>query len=108
MKKLILTVAILASGISTFALSNNILPTEGISVVMNEEFKEIAVDKLPAAVKSAVEKDFASATISKAYVNSKEQYKLEITIEESTSTVYADKEGNWLEESAIGTKKEME
>ncbi len=101
MKKLILTVAILASGVSTFALSNNILPVETISVVMNDEFKEIAIDELPAAVTSAVEKDFASATISKAYVNSSEQYKLELTIDGSTSAVYADKDGNWLEESAI-------
>ncbi|MFI0430184.1 hypothetical protein [Mariniflexile sp. HMF6888] len=101
MKKLILTVAILASGVSTFALSNNILPVETTSVVMNEEFKEIAIDKLPAAVTNAVEKDFASATINKAYVNSSEQYKLELTIDGSTSTVYADKDGNWLEESAV-------
>ncbi|CAH8293102.1 hypothetical protein EV196_103126 [Mariniflexile fucanivorans] len=109
MKKLILTVAILASGISTFALSNTILPSETISVVMNEEFKEIAVDKLPAAVTSAVEKDFASSTITKAYMNSKEQYKLELDVEGTATTVYADKEGNWLEESAVtGAKKEME
>lgn len=101
MKKLILTVAILASGVSAFALSNNILPVETMSVVLNKEFKEIAIDKLPAAVTNAVKKDFASATISKAYVNSSEQYKLELTIDGSTSTVYADKDGNWLEESAV-------
>lgn len=101
MKKLILTVAILASGVSAFALSNNNLPVETISVVLNKEFKEIAIDKLPAAVTNAVKKDFASATISKAYVNSSEQYKLELTIDGSTSTVYADKDGNWLEESAV-------
>ena len=109
MKKLILTVAILASGISTFAISNTIVATEGIHAVMNDEFKEVALDKLPAAVVSAVEKDFPGATISKAYVNSTEQYKLEITLEGSTSTVYADKEGSWLEESTvIGATKEME
>ncbi|WP_111309678.1 hypothetical protein [Confluentibacter sediminis] len=101
MKKLILTVAILAGGMSTFALPNNILPAESIHVVVNEAFKEIALDKLPAAVASAVEKDFATASISKAYVNDNEQYKLELTVDGSTSTVYADKEGNWLEESAI-------
>lgn len=102
MKKLILTVAILASGVSIFALSNSISPVdEVISVVMNDKFKEIAVDKLPVAVTDAVTKDFASATISKAYVNEGEQYKLELTIDGSTSTVYADKDGNWLEESTV-------
>ncbi|MBP0903734.1 hypothetical protein ACFSKN_04030 [Mariniflexile gromovii] len=98
MKKLILTVAILAGGMSTFAMSNPISPTNGIENVLNDEFKEITLDKLPAAIPTAVEKDFPSATISKAYVNSSEQYKLELTIDGATSTVYADKDGNWLEE----------
>ncbi len=101
MKKLILTVAILAGGMSTFALPNNILPAQSINMSVKAEFKEIALDKLPAAVASAVEKDFSTASISKAYVNDSEQYKLELTVDGSTSTVYADKEGNWLEESAI-------
>ncbi|KJD35946.1 hypothetical protein PW52_09525 [Tamlana sedimentorum] len=100
MKKLILTVAILTSGISTFAISNNVLPTELISVV-NEEFKEIALEKLPAAITSAIQKDFSTATIAKAYMNESEQYKLELTMDDETSIVYADKEGNWLEESAV-------
>ncbi|PKQ43589.1 hypothetical protein [Confluentibacter flavum] len=101
MKKLILTVAILAGGVSTFALPNNNLPLESTSIVMNEEFTEVALDKLPEAITSAVKSDFTTASISKAYVNTSEQYKLELTIDGSTSTVYADKDGNWLEESAI-------
>jgi hypothetical protein len=101
MKKLILTVAILAGGMSTFAMPNTVSPVNAIHVVVNDEFKEIAVDKLPAAVTSAVKNDFATATISKAYVNTSEQYKLELNLDGSTSTVYADKDGNWLEESAI-------
>lgn len=101
MKKLILTVAILAGGMSTFAMPNTVLPLEAINIVVNDEFKEIAVDKLPAAVSSAVKNDFATATISKAYVNTSEQYKLELSLDGSTSTVYADKDGNWIEESAI-------
>jgi hypothetical protein len=104
MKKLILTVAILAGGMSTFAMPNTILPQETINVVVNDEFKEIAVDKLPAAVSSAIKNDFSTATISKAYVNTSEQYKLELNLNGSTSTVYADKDGNWLEESAIKSK----
>tara|TARA_R110002096_G_scaffold436064_1_gene666714 strand:+ start:20511 stop:20834 length:324 start_codon:yes stop_codon:yes gene_type:complete len=101
MKKLILTVAILASGVSVFAMSNNILPIETINIAMNDEFIEIPVDKLPTAVIDVVKKDFPSATISKAYVNSSAQYKLEITIDENSSTVYTDKDGNWLKESDV-------
>ncbi|NJB84111.1 hypothetical protein [Wenyingzhuangia aestuarii] len=101
MKKLILSVAILASGMSTFAMTNNVSPETTINILMNEEFTEISVEELPATVTAAVQKDFAMATISKASVNASEQYKLELTVEGATNTVYVDKDGNWLEESAI-------
>ena len=101
MKKIILSIAILASGVSTFAMPTPVTPETSINIVMNDEFTEVAVDKLPEAVVNAVKKDFATATISKAYVNTSGQYKLELTADEASKTVYADKEGNWLEESAI-------
>tara|TARA_R110002050_G_scaffold261556_1_gene401590 strand:- start:55071 stop:55388 length:318 start_codon:yes stop_codon:yes gene_type:complete len=101
MKKLILSVAILTCGMSTFALSNNIVPNAVITITMNEEFKEISLDKLPEAVIKAIKENFATATISKAYVNSSEQYKLVLTMDESESTLYIDKDGNWLEEGDI-------
>lgn len=101
MKKLILTVAILASGLSTFATSDNFLKAETICVTSIEEFKEITEDQLPKAVLDAVTKDYSKAKISKSYVNENEQYKLELNIDEVISTVYIDKEGNWLEESDV-------
>ncbi|QTE22384.1 hypothetical protein [Polaribacter cellanae] len=106
MKKLILTVAILAGGFSTFATPNNIVKAETICVVSIEGFKEIAVDKLPKAVLDAVLKDYAKSKISKAYVNESKQYKLELNTDEVISTVYIDKDGNWLEETDIIDNKE--
>ncbi|MDO3695749.1 hypothetical protein QVZ41_12940 [Wenyingzhuangia sp. chi5] len=96
MKKVILSIAILASGISTYAMANNVAPTTSISIVMNDEFTEIAVDKLPETVSNAVKKAYATATIDKAYVNASEQYKLELTVEGAAKTVYVDKEGNLI------------
>ena len=101
MKKLILTVAILAGGVSTFALPTNTSTTDPISVVMSDEFKQVALDKLPASVVEAVKRDFAEASITSAYVNSAEQYKLNLTIDGKTGTVYADKEGNWIQEDDV-------
>ena len=101
MKKIILSIAILASGVATYAMVSPVMPTTSINIVMNDEFTEITVDKLPEAVTNAVTKDFATATISKAYVNANGQYKLELTIDDASKTVYADSEGNWLEESAV-------
>ncbi|NIJ45475.1 hypothetical protein FHR24_001943 [Wenyingzhuangia heitensis] len=101
MKKIILSIAILASGMSTFAMTNNVTPATSINIIMNDGFTEVSLDELPAAVTSAVEKDFSTATISKAYVNANGQYKLELTAEGASSAVYIDKDGNWLEESAV-------
>ncbi|MGY5353420.1 hypothetical protein [Wenyingzhuangia sp. IMCC45467] len=101
MKKVILSIAILASGVSTYAMSNFVTPATVISVVLNEEFTEVTLDKLPETVTNAVKKDFAMATIKKAYVNKSDQYKLELSVDGAMSTVYIDKEGKWLEESAV-------
>lgn len=101
MKKLVLSLAILVTGTTVFALPKMMLPTETIQVVTNDEFKEITVDELPLAVTSAVEQDYATATISKAYVNEEGQYKLELSMDNTINTVFVDKEGNWLEEGDI-------
>ena len=109
MKKLILAVAIVASGLSTFALTVNPIQTEITTVSISEEFKEIALESLPAEVTAAVAKDFSTATISKAYVNSSEQYKLEITMDGTDNVVYADKDGNWLQAKDVeATQETME
>lgn len=110
MRKLVLTVtlAVLTSGVSVYALernnSNN--SNEMIRVVIDNEFKEIALKDLPTTVAEAITKDFAYATVTKAYVNESEQYKIAITTDEGESFIYADKEGKWLKEEDIITEKE--
>ena len=96
MKKVILSIAILASGVATYAMVSPVMPTTSINIVMNDEFTEVAVDKLPETVTSAVKKAYATATIDKAYVNTSEQYKLELTVDNTAKTVYVDKEGNLI------------
>lgn len=109
MKKLVLTVtlAVLTSGVSVYALesNNNNNSNEIIMTVVNDEFKEIAIKDLPAAVSEAISKDFSSGTVIKAYVNASEQYKIEIKVDEKETVVYADKKGNWLKEKDIITEK---
>lgn len=65
-----------------------------------DAFKEIKVSDVPAAVAASVAKDFKDATISKAYVNEKSEYKLELnTIQDGralSKTVYANKKGEWI------------
>lgn len=98
MKKIVLTVAIVLGGLSTYATSA--FPMKNISkieIVAQDEFKEIDAESLPQAVKDAFAADFQTATLDKAYVNDKQEYKLEITLDGAASTVYADKDGNWIE-----------
>ena len=67
----------------------------------SQDFKEVTRDELPAAVAEAVATDFKGATVQKAYVNEKEQYKLVLStnakgLKAGTKTVFATKEGKWL------------
>jgi len=98
MKKIVLTVAIVLGGLSTYATPAFPMDqTKKFELVVQEDFKEIKAETLPQAVKDALAKDFQSATLNKAYVNDKQEYKLEITLDGAASTVYADKDGNWIE-----------
>jgi len=105
MKKLILTVAIVASGFSTFALTNSPIHNETITVSIADEFKEVSLENLPETVTAAVAKDFATATLNKAHVNGNEQYKLDLTIDGTEHIAYVDKDGNWLKESDVMPKE---
>ena len=98
MKKVFLTAEVLLGVLSKFATSNVVMtPADGIIINVQEEYKEIKTDSLPQAVKDALAADFQTATLDKASVNDKEEYKLEITVDGAASIVYADKEGNWIE-----------
>ena len=98
MKKVVLTAAIILGGLTTFATSAfAISQTDEIIMTVQDDYKEIKTDSIPQAVKDALAADFQTATLNKAYVNHKQEYKLEITVDGAASTVYADKDGNWIE-----------
>ncbi|MEO5788910.1 MAG: hypothetical protein ACOH2D_15845 [Gelidibacter sp.] len=98
MKKVVLSVAIVLGGLSTYATSAFAMnTTDAIMITINQEYKEIKVDALPQAVRDALAADFPTATLDKAYVNDAQEYKLDITVDGAKSSVYADKDGNWIE-----------
>ncbi|WP_299393286.1 hypothetical protein [uncultured Gelidibacter sp.] len=98
MKKVFLTAAIVLGGLSTFAAPAMALSqTDEVVMTTQEEYKLIKAEELPQAVKDALAVDFETATLDKAYVNEKLEYKLELTVEGAATTVYADKDGNWIE-----------
>ncbi|WP_419212865.1 hypothetical protein ACNR9Q_01745 [Maribacter sp. X9] len=78
---------------------NGIVHTNANKMIMvSDDFTEIAVSEVPQPVTDAISKNFPTATLDKAYTNKESQYKLVLSLEDGTSgTVYADKEGNWLD-----------
>jgi uncharacterized iron-regulated membrane protein len=95
MKKLIITATIVLGSLTSFA-SNPVGSSNTIITIVQEEYTEITTDQLPEAVVSALEKTYPDATIDKAFVNQKKEYKLEITVGDQKAAVFADANGNWI------------
>ena len=95
MKRLFLSVAIVAASLTSFA-STTILNSNEIITIVQEEYTEITSDKLPEAVLSAIKNSYPDATIDKAYVNEKKEYKIEIAVGDQKAAVFADANGNWI------------
>lgn len=97
MRKLFFATALALGSLTALSAAPIILNDNVMEIVKIGDFQEISTDQLPSAVKQAVERDYEGASIDKAYVNDKEQYKLEISTDDGASaTLYADSEGNWL------------
>ncbi len=101
MKKLIFAAVLSLGSLTAFAQDAEAAQADATEVVTaaQDDYSEIAVEELPEAVTAAVEKNYPTATINKAYVNEAKQYKLEVALEDGTSgTLYADENGNWIEQ----------
>ncbi|TPG38769.1 PepSY-like domain-containing protein [Flavobacterium pectinovorum] len=94
MKKLILSAAIILGGLSVQAATPAVKTSMVQSVNIQDEYKEIGADAVPAAVKSTIDKSFPNTKLEKAYKNDKDQYKLEISSGDKKYTVFTDASGN--------------
>lgn len=94
MKKLILSAAILLGGLSMNAATPVVTNSIVSSVNIQDEYKEITADAVPAAVKSTIDKSFPNTKLEKAYKNEKNEYKLEISSGDKKYTVFTDASGN--------------
>ena len=96
MKKLILSAAIILGSLSIYATTTTQDAAVKIAVNVQDAYKEVANDAVPAAVKTALETAYPGAKLVKAYANEKKEYKLEISVGDQKATVYSDVNGNWL------------
>lgn len=103
MKKLVLVSALTLGSFTSFA-ATPVIFHDGIAediygdlVLFQEEYTEISVDQVPAAVVSALANDYPGAEITRAGVNEAKEYKLEVTMGEETATLYANENGEWIQ-----------
>ncbi|WP_461533369.1 hypothetical protein [Sinomicrobium sp.] len=96
MRKVLLASALILGGFAAQAITT-VENDNTALVISQEEFTEIAVDQVPEAITTALEKDFKGAVINKAYVNEAKEYKLEITMGEQTGVLYAKENGEWIQ-----------
>ncbi|WP_396178248.1 hypothetical protein [Flavobacterium sp.] len=95
MKRLFLSAALLVGSLTSFA--NTVISNSNETItIVQEEYAEITSDKLPEAVLSAIKNSYPDATITKAYVNEKKEFKIEISVGDQKATVFADANGNWI------------
>nr|WP_199001646.1 hypothetical protein [Flavobacterium sp. ASV13] len=96
MKNLFLSAAIVLGGLTSFASTSPISNTIVKTVSIQEEYTEIKVEEVPAAVTDALKKAYPDAILSKAYKNASSQYKLEVTVGDKVGSLYANADGSWI------------
>ncbi|RYJ39333.1 DUF2874 domain containing protein [Flavobacterium anhuiense] len=98
MKKLFLSAAIVLGSLTSFAstiqTSNTIVKT----ISIEDEYTEIKLEELPAAITEALKKAYPEAVITKAYKNEKAQYKLDVTVGDKVGNLFANADGTWIKQ----------
>ncbi|PXX31553.1 hypothetical protein [Arenibacter sp. ARW7G5Y1] len=99
MRKLFFGIALSITSLTACAQENKVVKGAVMEMsVAQDKFSEISRAELPEAVIKAIDTYYPSAVIGRAYVNNSQQFRLDITLKEGKSgTIYADKDGDWIE-----------
>ncbi|MRX39546.1 hypothetical protein GJU43_09685 [Flavobacterium sp. LC2016-23] len=96
MKNLFLSAAIVLGGLTSFASTSPISNTIVRTISIQEEYTEIKLEEVPAAVTDALKKAYPDAILSKAYKNAASQYKLDVTVGDKVGSLFANADGSWI------------
>ncbi len=96
MKNLFLSAALVLGSLTTFASTSPITNTIVKTISIQDEYTEVKVEEVPAAVTDALKKAYPDAILSKAYKNASSQYKLEVTVGDKVGSLYANADGTWI------------
>jgi hypothetical protein len=96
MKNLFLSAAIVLGSLTSFAstspISNNIVKT----ITIQDEYTEVKLEEVPAAITEALKKAYPDAILTKAYKNEKSEYKLDVTVGDKVGNLFANADGSWI------------
>lgn len=96
MKKLFLSAAIVLGGLTSFASTSPISNTIVKTISIQDEYTEIKLEEVPSAVTDALKKAYPDAILSKAFKNTKSEYKLDVTVGDKVGSLYANADGSWI------------
>ncbi|WP_417939293.1 hypothetical protein [Flavobacterium sp. RS13.1] len=96
MKNLFLSAAIVLGSLTSFAstspISNNIVKT----ITIQDEYTEVKLEEVPAAITEALKKAYPDSILTKAYKNEKSEYKLDVTVGDKVGNLFANADGSWI------------
>ncbi|QLE02408.1 hypothetical protein HX109_12885 [Galbibacter sp. BG1] len=98
MKKVVLVAAMALGSLTAFAAAPATTNNDAKVVILQDDYKEIAVAEVPAAITEALAADYPGAEITKAYVNEENKYKIEVAIGDQTGQLFASEDGEWMEQ----------
>jgi len=97
MKNLFLSAAIVLGSLTSFA-STSPVSTSIVKVTsIEDDYTEIKLEELPAAITEALKKAYPTAVITKAYKNEKSEYKLDVTVGDKVGNLFANADGTWIQ-----------
>jgi len=96
MKNLFLSAAIVLGGLTSFASTSPISNTIVKTVSIQDDYTEIKLEEVPAAITDALKKAYPTAVLNKAYKNTKSEYKLDVTVGDKVGSLYANADGSWI------------
>ncbi|MDQ1167750.1 hypothetical protein [Flavobacterium sp. SORGH_AS_0622] len=96
MKNLFLSAAIVLGSLTSFASNTQVTNTIVKTISIEDEYTEIKLEELPAAITEALKKAYPEAVITKAYKNEKAEYKLDVTVGDKVGNLFANADGTWI------------
>ncbi|AWK03278.1 hypothetical protein HYN56_03195 [Flavobacterium crocinum] len=96
MKNLFLSAAIVLGSLTSFASTTQVTNTIVKTISVEDEYTEIKLEELPAAISEALKKAYPDAVITKAYKNEKSEYKLDVTVGDKVGNLFANADGTWI------------